>query len=318
MHEPILRGLRKLPSIEFVNLVLGLRPALDTAPKATLCYASAMSAGSRRTFQQLVTLPDGAIPLAEAALLMACEEYPQLQISPYLDQLDEIADATRPHLHDGASPQDTANIISEILFEEFGFKGNSENYYDPRNSFFNDVLDRRMGIPITLSAVYMEVARRLNFPVWGVGMPGHFIVKYTDANEEFFMDPFFKGEILSAEDCRERFSSTYGASIKFSDRLLGRVTHRQILLRMLHNLKRIYVESQTFDKGLSIIEMMLMIEPDDIIHYRDRGLVKVQLKQFESAAKDLEHYVKSAADGEDRAKVEEQLKELRRIQAMMN
>ena len=122
-----------------------------------MCYPTVMSARSRRTFQQLVTLPDGAIPLAEAALLMACEEYPQLEISPYLDQLDEIADAA-PHVRPDGSPMDNAAVLNEVLFDRFGFKGNSDDYYDPRNSFFNDVLDRRLGIPITLSAVYIEVA----------------------------------------------------------------------------------------------------------------------------------------------------------------
>src|SRR5436190_8736621 len=106
-----------------------------------------MSARSRRTFQQLVTLPDGAIPLAEAALLMACEEYPQLEISPYLDRLDEIAGIAKPHVHDGNTPKEILATINEVLFQQIGFRGNEDNYYDPRNSFFNDVLDRRLGIP---------------------------------------------------------------------------------------------------------------------------------------------------------------------------
>ncbi len=145
---------------------------------AGVCYANSMSTRSRKTFQQLVTLPDGAIPLAEAALLMACEEYPQLEIGPYLDRLDEIANMVRPHIHEGISPVDTIGAINDVLFGYCDFRGNDTAYYDPRNSFFNDVLDRRLGIPITLSAVYLEVARRLNFPMAGVGMPGHFIVKY--------------------------------------------------------------------------------------------------------------------------------------------
>src|SRR6185295_12138513 len=137
-----------------------------------------MSIRSRQTFQQLVTLPDGAIPLAEAALLMACEEYPQLTISPYLDQLDAIAAKVKSTLWEGDAPMEIARKISAMLFDELGFRGNTEDYYDPRNSFFNDVLERRIGIPITLSAVYLEVARRLDFPIVGVGMPGRFLVKY--------------------------------------------------------------------------------------------------------------------------------------------
>jgi len=277
-----------------------------------------MSARSRRTFQQLVTLPEGAIPLAEAALLMACEEYPHLEVSPYLDRLDEIADAARPHIAQGAPAKDNAAAINSVLFDQFGFRGNSDDYYDPRNSFFNDVLDRRLGIPITLSAVYIEVARRLNFPVAGVGLPGHFIVKYRYGQEEFFLDPFEGGAFLSIDDCRARFASIYGEEAEFSDRFLSRASHRQILSRMLNNLKRIYLDAQAFDKGHAIVDMMIMVEPDEVHHYRDRGLLRIQLKQFESAAKDLEHYVKLAGESEDRSQIEEQLKELRRIRAMMN
>jgi len=277
-----------------------------------------MSSRSRRTFQQLVNLPDGAIPLAEAALLMACEEYPQLEISPYLDQLDDMAARVKPHVAENSGPMDIAKTINDVLFDEFGFRGNDNDYYDPRNSFFNDVLDRRIGIPITLSAVYLEVARRLNFPLFGVGMPGHFIVKYADPQQEFFLDPFHNGAILSAEDCRNWLLKRFGDSLEFSDRLLARVTPRQILSRMLNNLKKIYVDSQAFDKALGIVDMMLMVYPDDLDQYRDRGLLNVQLRRFEAAAKDLEHFVKSAQPSDDRTKVEEQLKELRRIQAMMN
>ncbi len=277
-----------------------------------------MSTRSRRTFHQLVTLPDGAIPLAEAALLMACEEYPQLEISPYLDRLDEIAGAARPHVRAGDSPMDTVAGINDVLFEQFGFKGNGDEYYDPRNSYLNDVIDRRLGIPITLSALYIEVARRLNFPMYGVGMPGHFIVKYSDPNEEFFLDPFRAGAIMTVDDCREWIASSYGDSLPFSERMLARVTHRQILTRMLNNLKKIYVDSQSFDKALAIVDMMLMVEPDDIDQYRDRGLIHIQLRQFEPAARDLEFYVKNTQASDIRSTVEDQLKDLRRIQAMMN
>src|SRR5437763_3696498 len=152
-----------------------------------------VSVRSRKTFQQLVTLPDAAIPLAEAALIMACEEYPQLELSPYLDMLDDMAEIAQERLTPSDGPMEIVKKINSVLFESFGFRGNTEDYYDPRNSFFNDVLDRRVGIPITLSTVYMEVSRRLKFPISGVGMPGHFVVKYYNRNEEFFLDPFNRG-----------------------------------------------------------------------------------------------------------------------------
>jgi regulator of sirC expression with transglutaminase-like and TPR domain len=265
-----------------------------------------------------VTLPDSAIPLAEAALILACEEYPQLEISPYLDILDNMANTAQQKLRPADSPVETIKKINTVLFETFGFRGATEDYYDPRNSFFNDVLDRRIGIPITLSAVYMEVSRRLNFPIVGVGMPGHFIVKYWDRREEFFLDPFNRGEILTRDDCRARLHERYGDSIEFDERLLARVTNRQILWRMLNNLKEIYLKAHTFDKGLAIVDMMLMVDPEEIPQFRDRGLLRLQLRQFEGASRDLEHYLRHSGGADDREEIENHLKELRRIRATMN
>jgi regulator of sirC expression with transglutaminase-like and TPR domain len=277
-----------------------------------------VSARSRKTFQQLVTLPDSAIPLAEASLILACEEYPQLEISPYLDVLDNMAEIAAQKLLPADSPVETIKKINTVLFEIFEFRGATQDYYDPRNSFFNDVLDRRIGIPITLSTVYMEVSRRLNFPIVGVGLPGHFIVKYSDRLQEFFLDPFNRGQILTRDDCRNRIYERYGDSVEFSDRMLGRVTHRQILWRMLNNLKEIYLRAHAFDKGLAIVDMMLMVAPEEIPQFRDRGLLRLQLRQFAGATRDLEHYVRHSPGADDREEIENHLKELRRIRATMN
>jgi regulator of sirC expression with transglutaminase-like and TPR domain len=277
-----------------------------------------MSTRSRRTFHELVTLPDGAIPLAETALLLACEEYPQLELSPYLDKLDEIGDAVRSKLSNRTSPLDTIETINNVLFGDMGFRGNTDNYNDPRNSFFNDVLERRTGIPITLSAVYLEVARRVSFPMSGVGMPGHFLVKYVDRDNEFFLDPFNNGEILTRDDCARRFSQMFGGTQPFSDQMLAAVSPRQILFRMLNNLKAIYLKVHVYDKGLGIVDMMLLAEPDAMEQYRDRGVLHAQLRHFSAAAKDFDRYIKAVPDSKDRPQVEEHLKELRRIQAMMN
>src|SRR5262245_20591504 len=180
-----------------------------------------VSTRSRKTFQQLVTLPDAAIPLAETALMIACEEYPQLELSPYLEELDQMAETAKKARTPSDSPMDTVQKINHVLFDTYGFRGNSNDYYDPRNSFFNDVLDRRIGIPITLSTVYIEVARRLDFRIAGVGMPGHFLVKYADRSEEFFIDPFNCGEILTHDDCRDRLQTLYGDALEFHERLLA-------------------------------------------------------------------------------------------------
>src|SRR2546425_10373878 len=190
-----------------------------------------VSTRSRKTFQQLVTLPDSAIPLAEAALILACEEYPQTETSPYLDMLDNIAGIAQQRFDPADSPVERVGKINTVLCETFGFRGATEDYYDPRNSFFNDVLDRRVGIPITLSAVYMEVSRRLNFPIAGVGMPGHFIVKYWDRRGEIFFYPLKHGENLSRDEFPAPPFLRYGGSLHFDVRLFCRVTHPQIFSR---------------------------------------------------------------------------------------
>jgi regulator of sirC expression with transglutaminase-like and TPR domain len=164
----------------------------------------------------------------------------------------------------------------------------------------------------------MEVARRLSFPLAGVGMPGHFLVKYHDRSNEFFVDPFNQGEVLSHEDCQIKLKSLYGDALPFTDQMLEAVTHRQILARMLNNLKAIYLKGHTYDKGLAIVEMMMLVDPDNPEQYRDRGLIRMRLRQFEKATRDLEHYLKIAPGAADRADMEDHLKKLKHIQAMMN
>jgi regulator of sirC expression with transglutaminase-like and TPR domain len=265
-----------------------------------------------------VTLPDAGIPLAETALMIACEEYPQLELNPYLDLLDRIGETAKDRRGSTDTPLHQIRTINAVLFDEYGFRGNTEDYYDPRNSFFNDVLDRRTGIPITLSTVYIEVARRLNFPIAGVGMPGHFLVKYSDRREEFFIDSFNRGAILTREDCRNLLVERYGDAVEFNDRLLARTTNRQILWRMLNNLKDIYVKGHAIDKCLAIVDMMLMVDNEDLTQFRDRGLLRMQLRQFDGAGRDFEYYLEHAPDAQDREEIENHVKELKRIRAMMN
>src|SRR2546428_13994479 len=164
----------------------------------------------------------------------------------------------------------------------------------------------------------MEVARRLNFPIVGVGMPGHFIVKYSNRQEEFFLDPFNRGEILTRNDCRNRLYERYGDSVEFNERLLSRVTNRQILWRMLNNLKEIYLKAHAFDKGLAIVDMMLIADPEELPQFRDRGLLRLQLRQFAGAVRDHEDYLRHSARAHDRGEIDNHLKELRRNRAMMN
>ena len=277
-----------------------------------------MTARSRQTFEQLITLPDLGIPLAEAALLMACEEYPQLSLRPYLDQLDRMADSVRATLGDDAEPRETIEGINHVLFVDYGFRGNTSAYYDPRNSFLNDVIDRRIGIPITLSAIYLEVARRLEFPVEGVGMPGHFVVKYRSGDEEIFLDPFNAGSVLTRQQCRDFICQMKLGDGQNTELWLRRVTNRQILARMLNNVKVIYLKAEAFDKALMMADLLVLIEPAAEELYRDRGLLRLQVRQFEGAMRDLQRYLNNRPEADDREDIEMYMKDLHRIQAMMN
>lgn len=277
-----------------------------------------MTARSRKTFEELINLPDLAIPIAETALLLACEEYPQLALSPYLGHLDDMAGDIENRLRGKRPALETIATINEVLFDEYGFSGNSTQYYDPRNSFLNDVLDRRTGIPIALSAIYMEVAQRIGFQVDGVGIPGHFVVKHVSRTEEIFLDPFNCGALLTRDDCRQLILKVSRDDSEDIDHWLGRVTHRQIVLRMLNNLKIIYINGGAFDKALIMLELMALADPSDPSIYKECGMLRLQLRQFGQTARDLKRYLKLAPDAEDREQIEDYLKDIRRIRAMMN
>lgn len=257
----------------------------------------------RRALAKLSRRPDAQIDLAEAALLIACEEYPGLDVEGYLRWLDNIACECRSWVRPGAGIYQVIGAINRGLFHELGFQGDRRNYYDPANCYLNQVLERRLGIPVTLSILYLEVAWRLGFPMQGVGLPGHFIVKYVDSDEEIYIDPFYDGMILSPEDCQERVYQATGDPDLFQSHHLGAVTKRQILLRLLHNLKSIYVGREEYARSLAVIELILLIAPWDLDEVRDRGLVHYHLGHYRLARRDLETYLAYRGDAEDASRI---------------
>ena len=256
------------------------------------------------------------MPLAEAALLMACEEYPHLSLPPYLEDLDRMAARTRERIGPEATPLETIAGLNHVLFGEFGFCGNTAHYDDPRNSFLNEVIERRTGIPITLSAIYIAVADRLNFTIDGVGLPGHFVVRHRWDCGEVFLDPFNKGARLTQGEL-EDLTRRAGAGTAVEP-WLRRATNRQILTRMLNNLKTIYINAGIFDKALSMIDLMMMTDPAAVGLYRQRGLLRLQVRQFEGAARDFRRYVENLRSSQDPSRIRESVRDLARIQAMLN
>lgn len=272
---------------------------------------------SRRRFARLVAQPDASIELAHAALLVAAEERPGLDVEHYRAQLYELGLAARERL---AQEQDANPVVAlnKFVFEELGFTGNQTSYYDPRNSLLSDVLERRTGIPITLSVVYMEIGRRAGLHVEGIGLPGHFIVRAGDGRgEPLFVDPF-NGKIVDTEDCQERLDTIYGGQAPLRDVHLRPVSTREILARLLRNLKGIYAQAGLYRRALSIIERIFLVAPDAIEERRDRGAILAQLGRYSEAINDVQAYLKRAANPPDAERVREQLQKMQGQLARLN
>ncbi|HSP54995.1 MAG TPA: tetratricopeptide repeat protein [Dehalococcoidia bacterium] len=266
----------------------------------------------RNAFAESIRLPDEQIDLADSALLIAQEEYPELDRLRYLEMLDELADGARMRLGGETDLYVRVNVLSEYLFDEEKFTGNESDYYDPRNSFLNEVLERRLGIPITLSLVYMEVGRRLGMAVVGVGMPGHFLAKYLGEREEIVIDPFRRGIIMSAEDCRQLLRRVTGDVLPVSTGDLPVLGPKEMLNRMLNNLKGIYLARKDYPRSLAAVERMLLVNPKQPEEIRDRGLIRYQLGEVSEAIFDLDTYLNGTPDAPDADAMERRMREMRR------
>jgi len=272
----------------------------------------------RLAFAHLVRQPETAIDLAEATLLIAKEEYPDLDLAAYLARLEDMGADVRRLAGPTQDPHRLIAELSEYLFQHLGFRGNADYYYDPKNSFLNEVLDRRIGIPITLSAVYLEVARRIGLRLHGVGMPGHFLVKYEGPGEEVVIDPFGGGRIVSSVDCQRILDQVFDGKRRFEPTMLAIVGTRQILTRMLTNLKAIYFNDEEYGKALSIVERLVILHPQDACEIRDRGLLSCQLRRHADAIADLERYLRLAPEANDAEAIREHLRSLRQRAAALN
>ena len=280
--------------------------------------------------------------LAIAALMIARVEYPRLDAGPYLDQLDALGHEAERRVAAAAvvpgdapprvDPDRYARVIAlnDYLFKELRFVGNEVQYEDPRNSFLNEVLDRRTGIPITLALLYMEVARRAGLHVEGINFPGHFLLRCPARrglpySEDLIIDAFHGGALLSEDGCRELLRRHAGDDAVFDSHLLGHATKPQILARMLLNLKRVYVSMHSFPQARDVTELLLAVDPSAINELRDRGLLAYHLKDFSAALRDLQAYLhlssKANLDEETREEHEqiwEHIKTLRRRVASLN
>ena len=273
---------------------------------------------ARNRFREIVLGEDEEINLAEAALLIAAEEYSRLDVSEYLEKLDRFGDLARERSVGARDDYDMINAINNTLFEDLGFRGNRKNYYDPRNSFLNEVIDLRLGLPITLTVIYIEVARRIGFSVQGVGMPGHFIAVHSREGEDIYIDPFNEGKLLGELGCAELLNQTTGGQLQLNPSHLAPVTNKQILSRMLANLLGIYAGSNDYHRALAATERILLITPDSPPHIRDRGLLLAAVGKTQSALDELERYLGILPGAADAESVREQMKKIRQSRARLN
>jgi len=273
---------------------------------------------SRQQFADMLAGPDDAVDLAHAALLIACEEYPGLDVDRYVTRLDFLGGELERRVSGASEPAAVVSAINRLLFEEEGFRGNTRDYYDPRNSFLNDVLDRRTGIPITLATVYMEVARRAGIAIDGVGLPGHFLVRLPLQQTDLLVDPFHGGALLSVEDCQARLDRIYEGRVKLKASMLVACGRKEILARMLRNLKAIYAKADDYPRALRVVDLLLRVDPGNAQELRDRGLLYAGMDCYALAVADLEGFLERAPGSPEAAALKERIEALRRMAARLN
>ena len=264
------------------------------------------------SFYQEINQPDAQIDLAKAALYIAQEEYPDLDTAAYLNALDVMATEVEERLPVERYPLRVIQSLNRYLYDDLGYTGNTSDYYDPRNSFLNEVIDRRTGIPITISLIYLEIARRIDFPMVGINMPGHFLIRPEFEDTGIFVDAFNRGEILFDSDCEERLAQIYGRPVQLQPDFTEPVSHRQLLARMLTNLKFIYLNRKDLPKALTVVERILLLFPDAPMELRDRGLLYYQMGYKSKASQDLEIYLAMLPNAEDASVIRQLLEQLRR------
>jgi regulator of sirC expression with transglutaminase-like and TPR domain len=277
-------------------------------------------------FTQLLAGGDERIELARACLLIAEDAYPGLDVEGYVNEVARLALRLRGRLSRTAGAEEKVVELNQFLFDELGYTGNSEEYYDPRNSYLNEVIDRRTGIPITLSVLYIELGRKIGLPLEGVSFPGHFLVRVRMRGGMLVLDPFAGGEPQTEDELRARLERviprdvTGGVPVRDLplEQFLEPATNRQILARLLRNLKGIYRQAEMPERMLDVLNRALVVSPDSTSDLRDRGVVYEQLQAYRAALRDLTDYVAREPDAADIDEMRAKLIELSSRCARLN
>ena len=272
---------------------------------------------SLRDFEQEVSRADADIDLARGALVIARTAYPELDVAEGLGRLGALARGAAA-AGGMSDPLERLHRLREYLFEEQGFAGNTDDYFDPRNSYLNDVLERRLGIPITLSLVLIETGRRLGLEMDGIGLPGHFVTGTRVGGERILLDPFHGGAILTGEACADLVARAVGRPVELSADHFAPVSRRQFLARMLVNLKGIFWQRQAWPKVVAVIDRLLVLDPSAGSEWRDRGLARSRMGDLRRGLADWERYLTDFPDAADHEAVLGQLRRVRQTLAQLN
>jgi regulator of sirC expression with transglutaminase-like and TPR domain len=266
--------------------------------------------------QQLANDPAAPLDPAEVALRLAQDEYPHLDVEGYLSELDCMAHEVKAYLRGDLDVQ--VHGLCRYLFHEMGFHGNTQNYFDPKNSYLNDVLDRRTGLPITLSIVAMALGRRAGMDVQGVGLPGHFIAKAVSPGREIFFDPFHGGRRLTPEECSQLVEQVTGKPFRATPQALQAIPLGWIIVRMLNNLKGVYLKAEDYARLIRVTERLRQLAPEDATQVRDLGATFLQAGQPGKAIDHLEAYLTATPQGSDADAVRQLLTQAKSLLARWN
>ena len=282
-------------------------------------------------FVELLAQEDIRYSLAEACLLIAADAYPGLDVMHYLAEIERMAARLRGRLPPQADAEQKVVALNQFLFDDLGFHGNAGEFYDPRNSYLNDVIERRRGIPITLCILYMEIGRKIGLPLVGVSFPGHFLVRLSLRGTALVLDPYSRGAPLSERDLRAllqrviagtgseglRSAADVAAELPL-DPFLEPAGSRQVLARVLRNLKGIYAEKGESQQLLNVINRMIAVAPETHSELRDRGLLYQKMEAFRAALKDLNNYLERAPEAADAEEIRAKIVELTALCARLN
>lgn len=264
-------------------------------------------------FSELVTLCSAhgrELPLDKSCLLICAVYDASVDVDKYLSRLDDFAAAALATA-DGTSSYAIIGAVLRTLFEEGGFRGNERAYDEPGSGLLASVIERRVGIPITLSIVLMEVSRRIGLPLQGVGLPGHFVVRFPDPTSRLYIDPFRGGAILDIAQCVELVERIYRGRLTWRDEFLTPLGGRGIIKRVLLNLKNSLSHAKDYAAALAATQLRMTVDPSDATELRDRGILFARLRRYDQAIEDLEAYLRRLPDAGDSQHIRKTVQYLR-------